>query len=86
MKSIVILLMLVGVICVVIGYIKSNQQCPPPVVEFRYLPQTFEQQQDLPQPVLSIFGKMFNSDSAWVQTQGYASEVMERKLANNQVI
>ena len=86
MKSIIILLMLVGIICVVIGYIKSNQQCPPPVVEFRYLPQTFEQQQDLPTPVMSIFGKMFNSDSAWQQTQGFADNVMTKKLAPNEVI
>jgi hypothetical protein len=50
MRSIVILFLLVGICLVVVGYVQSNQACPPPVVEFRYLPQTFEQEQNLQQP------------------------------------
>ena len=66
MRSIVILFLLVGICLVVVGYVQSNQACPPPVVEFRYLPQTFEQEQNLQQPVLSTFGTMFNQDDAWM--------------------
>jgi hypothetical protein len=80
MRSIVILFLLVGIILLAIGYIKSNQSCPPPVVEFRYIPRTFEQEQDAPTPLLSIFGKMFKDDSAWTQTQGYADKYGSRQL------
>jgi hypothetical protein len=80
MKSFVFLLLFIGVILVVSGYIKSDQQCPPSTVEYRYVPQTFEQEQDLDKPVLSIFGKMFKDNSAWVQANGYADQTSIRKL------
>jgi hypothetical protein len=82
MRSIVILFLLVGICLVVVGYVQSNQACPPPVVEFRYLPQTFEQEQNLQQPVLSTFGTMFNQDDAWIQTQGFADKFYSRQLSN----
>jgi len=83
MRSIVILFLLVGICLVVIGYVKSNQNCPPPVVEFRYVPRTFEEEQNLPRPLLSIFGQMFNSDDAWQQTQGYADKYLSRRLVQS---
>jgi hypothetical protein len=49
-------------------------------VEFKYVPQSFEQQQNLPTPLLSTFGTMFNEDSAWEQTQGYADKYTARQL------
>lgn len=90
MKSVVILLLLIGIILVAVGYVKSNQSCPPPVVEFRYVPKSFEQEQDVPTPVLSLFGKMFENSSPWMTTQGYTSNWNERKIENvnkgNQII
>lgn len=58
---------------VVIGYNKSNQICPANRVEFRYIPRTFEQEQEAPVPVLSVFGKMFQDEDAWMKVQGYAA-------------
>lgn len=76
MKSLVLLLLVVGVCMIVIGYNKSNQICPANRVEFRYIPRTFEQEQEVPVPVLSVFGKMFQDEDAWMKTQGYASSQM----------
>ncbi len=73
MKSLVILLLIIGICMVVIGYNKSNQICPANRVEFRYIPRTFEQEQETPAPVLSVFGKMFQDEDAWMKVQGYAS-------------
>jgi hypothetical protein len=81
MRAIVILFLLVGVCLVVVGYVQSNQSCPPPVVEFKYLPRSFEDEQNLPRPLMSIFGQMFDGDDAWTQTQGYADKVYSRQLA-----
>ena len=73
MKSFVILLMVIGICMVVVGYNKSNQMCPADRVEFRYIPRTFEQEQEAPTPVLSIFGKMFRDEDAWMKHEGYAA-------------
>jgi len=81
MRAIVILFLLVGICLVVIGYVQSNQECPPPVVEFKYLPRSFEDDQILPRPLMSIFGQMFDGDDAWQQTQGFADKVFSRQLA-----
>lgn len=83
MQSLVILILVTGICMVVIGYNKSNQICPPNRVEFRYIPRTFEQEQEAPVPVLSIFGKMFRDEDAWMQVQGYASSNGVGRLLNN---
>ena len=70
MKSIIFLIMIIGILCIGFGYFKSNQQCPPPIIQYRYIPRTFEQSQSIEEPILSTFGTMFENDSAWVQSQG----------------
>ena len=40
MKSIVLVLAMVGIIMLAVGYVKSNLQCPPAKIEYRYI--TFE--------------------------------------------
>jgi len=82
MRAIVILFLLIGICLVVVGYVQSNQSCPPPVVEFKYLPRSFEDDQILQRPVMSIFGQMFEGDDAWTQTQGYADKVYSRQLSS----
>ena len=73
MKSIILLLFIIGVIFISIGYYKDNQQCPPPIVQFRYVPKTFEQEQSIEEPILSTFSSMFKDNSAWMKNIGYAS-------------
>jgi hypothetical protein len=67
MKSIIILITFVGIVAVVIGYINQIQQCPPPRVEYRYIPRTFEDEQNDPVKVTKLFKDMFESPSVWVQ-------------------
>ena len=56
MKSIILLLAIIGIIIVCSGYIQNNLQCPPPIVQYRYIEKTFEQEQDTQKPLLSIAG------------------------------
>lgn len=51
----------------VIGYIKTNQKCPPPIIEYRYYPKTFNQQMESETPVSMIFGKMFSDKTPWIR-------------------
>lgn len=82
MKSIVFLLMLVGFVFVVIGFVKTNQECPPPIVQFRYIPKTFNEEQTVQKPVTAVFGTMFNDASPWQESVGYATNKGD-KLNNN---
>ena len=69
MKSIILLLAIIGIIIACSGYIQNNLQCPPPIVQYRYIEKTFQQEQDTEQPLLSVPGihTMFTQDSPWVQ-------------------
>jgi len=75
MKSIILILALVGIILLATGYVKSNLQCPPPKVEYRYIEKSFEDDQDVHTPLLSLNGvySMFENDSPWIQNNSYAS-------------
>lgn len=75
MKSIILVLALIGIIFFATGYVKSNLQCPPPKIEYRYIPKTFEDEQNINTPILSVTGmyKMFEDDDAWIQDNSYAT-------------
>ena len=73
MKSLVFLLLIIGIIFIAVGYIRSNQQCPPRLIEYRYIPKTFTDEQNNETPVLSIFNTMFTKSSPWQEYVGYTS-------------
>lgn len=74
MKSIILLLIIIGILCIGFGYFKSNQQCPPPIIQYRYIPKTFEQEQSLEEPLISTFNSLFQDNSAWLKSKGYADK------------
>jgi hypothetical protein len=66
MKSLVFLLMLIGFVFITIGVVRSNNHCPPPKIQYRYIPQTFDQQQREEQHLASKYKDMFEKDSPWL--------------------
>jgi len=81
MKSIILILALVGIIMVATGYVKSNLQCPPPKIEYRYIEKTFDEEQNVHTPILAISGMsaMFENDTPWIQNQSFASSDVKNK-------
>tara|TARA_B110000967_G_C18825345_1_gene531021 strand:+ start:928 stop:1185 length:258 start_codon:yes stop_codon:yes gene_type:complete len=77
MKSLVVVLLIISIIFVAVGYIKSNQKCPPPIVQFRYIPKTFKEEQSTSIPILSQYGSMFKNRSPWQESVGYISNNKE---------
>jgi len=75
MKSIILIMAMVGIILLAVGYVKSNLQCPPPRIEYRYITKDFEDEQDSQQPLLAIPGvySMFENDTPWIQQNSYAT-------------
>ena len=66
MRALIVILTFLGIIAIVIGYINQLQTCPPPKVEYRYIPRTFEDEQNDPVKVSTIFRQMFEEPSTWV--------------------
>lgn len=66
MKFLIITFLFVGFIFIVIGYINSHQQCPKPIIEYRYVPRSPAEDMQEPVSVTSIFAKMFHEPSPWV--------------------
>ena len=73
MKSIVVLISFIGILAIVIGYINQIKVNPVPPVEFRYIPRSFEDEQNDPVKVTTLFKNMFEDSSVWVAgfRQGY---------------
>lgn len=66
MKSLITIGFFVGVIFITIGYINQLHKCPPPQIEYRYVPRTFDEDQDNPVRVSEVFDKMFREPTPWV--------------------
>lgn len=81
MKSIILLLAMIGIIMIAVGYIQNNLQCPPPRIEYRYIPKTFTEEQNSQTPLLAIAGikSMFEDDTPWIQTNSYATSDIKFK-------
>ena len=72
---------MVGIILLSVGYVKSNLQCPPPRIEYRYISKTFDDEQNVNTPILSVSGmnKMFENDDAWLGGKNYATSDIKQK-------
>ena len=68
MRSLVLFLTFIGVVLISIGYVKTNMRCPPPVIKYQYIPRTFNEEQDNPLPLMSVFGTMFKENTPWINT------------------
>lgn len=66
MRAFITLLAFVGLLMLAVGYINQTKQCPAPRIEYRYLPRTFEEEQDNPVKVSQIFRHMFEAETPWL--------------------
>ncbi len=70
MKFVLISLIFIGLALVLVGYVRSQQECPPTKIEYRYVPRTFVEEQEDPTPISEIFAKMFIEPSPWIRHSG----------------
>lgn len=66
MNVLLLILLLVGFIFVVVGFVKANRNCPVPKVEYRFTPKSFIEEQESPTPITDIFAKMFYESSPFL--------------------
>jgi hypothetical protein len=65
-KNILIILIFLGILCIAIELSRVENEDKKEKVIYRYIPRTFEEDQENPIYVSDIFDKMFNQPSPWV--------------------
>jgi len=70
MKSIILILTFLGIIAIAVGYVNQVKKCPPPVIEYRYIPRTFQQDQDNPVKISELYHTMFSDPTPWIRGIG----------------
>lgn len=68
MRTLILILTFLGILSVAIGYINQLQKCPPPKIEYRYIPRTFQQDQDNPVKVTELYNTMFTEPTPWIRS------------------
>lgn len=62
---ILIILIFISILMISIGWTKSHMKCSPPIIEYRYIPRTFDEEQNNPAKVSDIFSNLFKNESPW---------------------
>lgn len=87
LKSISFFLLFAGIVLIVIGYVQSENLQKPPRVEYRYVPRSFEENQSVSTPILSVFGKMFQDRGPWQKNRTFVDTYpWQRQLINSRVV
>lgn len=74
--------MLVGLVCIVISVTKQISACPEPKIEYKYIPRTFQEEQDNPVYVSDIFRDMFEKPSPWIASVNNIEYQKKQELNN----
>lgn len=72
MKSLILILFIVGLILVVVGYTENYKKCDIPKVEYRFIPRNFYEEQVTEHNLKNMYSDMFNKSDTW---QTYANNI-----------
>jgi hypothetical protein len=62
------IVLITGIALVYLAYKTSQKACPPPQIEYRFVPRTFEEEQKTPVEPSVIFKNMFDNPTPFVGT------------------
>jgi hypothetical protein len=77
MKSIIVFFIFLGAMFILMG--QNNIEKCLPKIEYRYIPQTFEQEQLDRVPILATYGKLFTHTDPFQESIGYPSVFFNKK-------
>jgi hypothetical protein len=66
MKEIYMLLLFIGILFIIIDLVKASSKCPEQKIIYKYIPRTFDEEQEQPGLVTDIFKSMFTQPSPWI--------------------
>jgi len=75
-RTILMILIFLGILLITISITRNEVECPKERVIYKYLPRTFEEEQNEPVYVSDIFRAMFTQPSPWI---GSINDIDTRK-------
>lgn len=66
LKNLLLLLLLVGIILVIVELVRSQKTETVEKIIYRYIPRTFDEEQNEPVYPSDIFNAMFTQPSTWI--------------------
>jgi hypothetical protein len=81
-KSLLVFLLLIGVIMIIIESVRTHTKCPREKIIYRYIPRSFEEEQEEPVYVSDIFKTMFTQASPWAADTNDV-DTRKREVINN---
>lgn len=67
-KILLMIFFFIGLIFVIVELVREKQKCPPQKVVYKYIPRTFEEEQNEPVYVSDIFKSMFTQPTPWISS------------------
>ena len=70
MKSIALLIMFIGLMFLVLGYMNQITEVKKPTIEYRYIPRTFQEEQNEPPILTDLYRGMFDGQQPYLYGLG----------------
>jgi hypothetical protein len=67
-KTVIIILFFIGILFITTDLIKEQKACPKEKVIYKYIPRTFDEEQEDPVLPSDVFRTMFAQPSPWVKS------------------
>ncbi len=68
LKNVLIITIFIGLIFVVIDLVKTDRECPPNKIIYRYIPRTMDEEDESPAFASDVFRTMFSQPSPWINS------------------
>ena len=81
-KVSLLILIFIGIILLVVNTMSVSQVCPKQQVIYRYIPRTFDEEQEEPAYVSDIFKVMFSQQSPWVYSVNNIDRAKTEEINN----
>jgi hypothetical protein len=66
-KLLILMFIFIGIMFIVVNLVKSSQTYPKSEVIYKYIPRTFDEDQNEPVYVSDIFANLFSQPSVWTK-------------------
>lgn len=67
-KFLMMILLFIGILFITVSLVKNFDKCPEATIIYRYVPRTFDEEQNEPVYPSDIFRTMFTQQSPWIRS------------------
>ncbi len=81
-KGLLLLTTIIGIILIITSVIRAETSCPKQQIIYKYIPRTFEQEEEEPVYVSDIFSTMFTQPSVWTSAVNNIDRKKQEQINN----